>query len=127
SRSTGDELSKAFVDSMAQGLVVTDAKNRIIYANRAYADMTGVTSAADLRTVESLLSDVPEASPAIHRLASGLRDGQQGDGEFRLGQAIRPGTDTGARWYRVQARSFRMPGQRQPLNAWKLADISRER
>src|SRR5690606_40259937 len=33
-RSTGDELSKAFVDSMAQGLVVTDAKNRIIYANQ---------------------------------------------------------------------------------------------
>lgn len=59
-RSTGDELSKAFVDSMAQGLVVTDAKNRIIYANRAYAEMTGAASAADIRTVESLLSDAPE-------------------------------------------------------------------
>src|SRR6476661_4179993 len=56
-RSTGDELSKAFVDSMAQGLLVTDTKGRVVYANRAYADMTGASSAADLKTVEGLLSD----------------------------------------------------------------------
>ena len=36
-RSTTDELSKAFVDSMTQGLVVTDTKGRVVYANRAYA------------------------------------------------------------------------------------------
>ncbi|TIR84688.1 MAG: PAS domain-containing protein, partial [Mesorhizobium sp.] len=71
-RSTGDELSKAFVDSMSQGLLVTDTKGRVIYANRAYAEMTGAASAADLKTVEGLLSDVPEASMTIYRLASGL-------------------------------------------------------
>ena len=58
-RSSSDELSKALVDSMGQGLVVTDAKGRIVYANRAYADMTGATSASDVKTVEGLLSDVP--------------------------------------------------------------------
>lgn len=126
-RSTTDELSKAFVDSMAQGLIVTDTKSRIIYANRAYADMTGATSAADVKTVEGLLSDVPEASAAIYSIASGLRDGQPGDGEFRLGQAIRPGAEPGARWYRVRARTFSVPGQRQPLMAWQLADVSKER
>ncbi|WP_315920754.1 cell cycle histidine kinase CckA [Mesorhizobium sp. SP-1A] len=126
-RSTGDELSKAFVDSMAQGLLVSDAKGRVIYANRAYADMTGAASAAEIKTVEALLSDVPEASSTIYRVASGLRDGQPGDGEFRLSQSIRPGAEPGARWYRVQARSFMAPGQRQPLSAWQLADISRER
>ncbi len=127
SRSTGDELSKSFVDSMPQGLIVTDAKKRIIYANRVYADMTGAASAAEVKTVESLLSDIPEASSVIFRLASGLRDGQGGDGEFRLGQAIRPGAEPGARWYRVTARVFTVVGQRQPLQAWQLADISRER
>ncbi len=126
-RSTGDELSKAFVDSMSQGLLVSDGKGRVIYANRAYAEMTGATSAADIKTVEGLLSDVPEAASTIYRLASGLRDGQQGDGEFRLSQSIRPGADPGARWYRVRARSFNVPGQRQPFAAWQLADISRER
>ena len=126
-RSTTDELSKAFVDSMAQGLLVTDTKGRVVYANRAYADMTGATSISDLRTVESLLSDIPEASSTIYRLASGLKDGQAGDGEFRLAQAVRPGSDPGARWYRVRARTFNAPGQRQPLLAWQIADISGER
>ena len=126
-RSPADGLSKAFVDSMSQGLVVTDAKGRIVYANRAYADMTGAAAAAELKTVESLLSDLPEASATISQLASGLRDGQAGDGEFRLAQSIRPGAAPGARWYRVRSRAFNVPGQRQPLNAWQLADISPER
>ncbi|MET0943143.1 MAG: cell cycle histidine kinase CckA [Mesorhizobium sp.] len=126
-RSTADELSKAFVDSMAHGLIVTDIKGRVVYANRAYATMTGASSAADVKTVDAMLSDVPEASPVVYRLALGLRDGQAGDGEFRLQQAIRPGSEPGARWYRVWARTFNTPSQRQPLLAWQLADISKER
>jgi two-component system cell cycle sensor histidine kinase/response regulator CckA len=126
-RSMTDDLSKAFVDSMSQGLVVTDAKGRIVYANRAYAEMTGATSAADVRTADGLLADIPEASETIERIAAGLRDGHEGDGEFRLGQAIKPGSEPGARWYRTRARTFKAPNRRQPLFAWQIADISRER
>ncbi|MEP9395967.1 ATP-binding protein [Mesorhizobium sp. KR2-14] len=126
-RSTTDELSKAFVDSMSQGLVVTDTKGRVVYANRAYAEMTGASTDADVKTVEALLSDIPEAAPTVYRVASGLRDGQAGDGEFRLSQSVRPGAEPGARWYSVRGRAFNVPGQRQPLLAWQLADISRER
>ena len=99
----------------------------MVYANRAYADMTGASNAADVKTMEGLLSDMPEASAIVYRLASGLRDGQAGDGEFRLAQAIRPGAEPGARWYRLRARTFSVPSQRQPLVAWQIADISRER
>ena len=109
SRSTTDELSKSFINSMAQGLVVTDSKGRIVYANQAYAEMTGATSASDLRTVETLLSDVPEAADAIYRLASGLRDGQPGTGEFRMTRSLKGGANGGPRWYRVQARTSRYP------------------
>src|SRR5262249_15952373 len=126
-RATDDELAKAFADSMSQGLIVTDLKGRIVYANRAYAEMTGATTAADVKTVEALLSDVHEASSAVYRLASGIKDGRPGDAEFRLGQAIRPGAKPGARWYRLRARAFNVPGERQPLAAWQLADVSRER
>ena len=126
-RSSASELLKAFVDSMSQGVLVTDAKGRVVYANRAYADMTGATSAADVRTVEQLLSDNPEATETVYRLTTALRDGQPADGEFRLSAAIRPGSEPGARWYRARARSFKEPGQRQALSAWQLADISAER
>jgi two-component system cell cycle sensor histidine kinase/response regulator CckA len=55
-RSTSDELSKAYIDSMPQGLLVTDAKNRIVYANRSFANLTGAVSASEIRTVEGLLT-----------------------------------------------------------------------
>lgn len=126
-RSTTDEISKAFVDSTPRGLIVTDLKGRIVYANKAYGEITGASSAADIRTIENLLSDVPEASATIYRLAAGLRDGLTGDGEFRMSQAIRPGSEPGARWYRVSARAFTAPGQRQPLLAWQIEDISGDR
>lgn len=117
-RSRTDELSKSFVDSMSQGLVVTDTKARVVYANRAYADMTGASGPSDLKTIEALLSEVPEASATIDRLASGLRDGQHGFGEFRMPQSVKPGAEPGARWYRAQARAFKVPGQRQSLHAY---------
>jgi two-component system cell cycle sensor histidine kinase/response regulator CckA len=126
-RSVTDELSKAYVDSVPQGLLVTDAKGRIVYANRAYADMTGAAAPTAVKSVEGLLSDMPEASGIVTRLVAGLRDGQPGDGEFRLSQAIKPGAEPGARWYKVAARTFSVPNQRQPLMAWQIADISRER
>ncbi len=126
-RSAGSELSRAFVDSMEEGLVVADAKGRILYANNAYAQMTGATSVADVKTVDALLSDNPEASPVVERLAAGLRDGRTGDGEFRLSRSIRPGAELGARWYRAWARVFNLPGHRQPVSAWQIADISMER
>ncbi len=126
-RSTADELSKAFVGTMDTGLVVTDPKGRIVYANKAYADLTGGASPADIRTVENLLSDNSEAAPVIGRLVADLADGRPGDGEFRLSHAIRPGSEPGARWYRAEARTFKAPGRRQSLVAWQIADISRER
>jgi two-component system cell cycle sensor histidine kinase/response regulator CckA len=126
-RSSGDELAKAYIDTMAQGLVVADLKGRVLYANQGYAQLTGATSAADVRTLEVHLADNSEAAPTIERLALGLRDGRAGEGEFRVSQSIRPGSDPGAHWYRVRARSFRAPGQRQPLLAWQIEDISQER
>ncbi|MCR5859800.1 cell cycle histidine kinase CckA [Mesorhizobium sp. J428] len=126
-RSTNDELSKAFVDSMRQGLIVTDSRGRVIYANRAYAEMTGAASPAEIKTVEGLLSDNPEAGSTVVGLAAQLKDGRAGDGEFRLSQAIRPGAEPGARWYRARARTFNMRSQRKPLFAWQLSDISEER
>ena len=126
-RSGSDDLARSFMDSMGQGVLVADAKGRVIYANRAYAEMTGATTASDVKTVENLLSDVPEASPVAVKLASGLRDGRAGEGEFRISQAIRPGAEPGARWYSLRARTFQTPSHKQPLNAWQIADISRER
>ena len=126
-RSTTDELSKSFVDSMSQGLIVTDTKGRVVYANRAYAD-------DDRRHVGSRRQD--GRSPAFrrargvaHRLPAGFGPSRRPARRRRVppAQSIRPGSDAGAHWYRVRARTFNIPSQRQPLLSWQLADISRER
>lgn len=126
-RSSSDSLARALVDSASQGFVVTDVKGRILYANHAYAEITGATSADDIRTVEALLSDSSEAAQIIHRLATAVRDGRDADGEFRLPRPLRAGGEGGARWYRVAARTFRSPDLRQPAALWTLVDISDER
>ena len=126
-RSRSDDLSAAFIDSTLHGVLITDMKARVIYANRTYAEMTGASSASDIRTIEGLLSDSQEAASVVHRIRAGLRDGKPGDGEFRLTQSIRPGGPPGSRWYRLDARTFMAPGHRQPLVAWQIADISSER
>ncbi|MGQ2907278.1 MAG: cell cycle histidine kinase CckA [Aliihoeflea sp.] len=126
-RSPSDGLSRALVDSSAQGMVVTDAKGRILYANRAYADLTGATSPEETRTIEALLADSPEAAQVIYKLAAAIRDGRNADGEFRLPRPLRAGGEGGARWYRASARTFRILDMRQPAALWTLIDISEER
>jgi len=44
-----------------------------------------------------------------------------------MSRSLKPGQDAAPRWYRVQARAFRVPGERQPFFSWQLADVSRER
>ncbi|MCP1197901.1 ATP-binding protein [Notoacmeibacter sp. MSK16QG-6] len=126
-RSASDELSRAFVDTMAHGLVVTDGRDRIIYANRAWASLTGAIDAKDIRTPRSLLSDEPNAGPIVARLDKLLSDGKSGEGEFRLATAIAPGGEPVPHWYRLRARTFQVPGQRRPASAWQLMDITEER
>ncbi len=125
-RSPGDRLAKAFLDTMSQGVVVTDQRSRIIYANAAWKAMTGAKSAADIRAPDTLLSDEPEAADAVWRLADGLKRGEPGDAEFRLPKSLAVPTD-GARWYRLRARTFQPYRRREALFAWQLADISEER
>ena len=126
-RLSSDSLARSLVDSASQGFVVTDVKGRILYANQAYADMTGAVSADDIRTIEALLSDSAEAAQIVHKLSTAVRDGRDADGEFRLPRPLRAGGESGARWYRAAARTFRSPDLRQPAALWTLIDISDER
>jgi len=123
-----DELSRAFMDSLPVGTVVTDAKGRIVYANRAYAEVMGVSEPGEIRSIENVLSDDAEASDAIYRIANAVRDGVADQQELRLSRPLDPRHAPGAVWYRVGARPFRAAARGQgPLFAWQIGDISRER
>ena len=126
-RSSGSELSKAFVDGSSEGTVICDAKERIVYANQAYAKITGAQGPMDIKSLESILSADADAPDVIYRLSQKLRDGVGGIEEFRLSKPLGAGAGEQSRWYRLRARPLQLADQKEMLSAWQISDISSER
>ncbi len=96
------DITKAIADSNSDGLIVTDAHSRIIYANDAYRALSGAKGAADLRLVERLFTGAPEVSEAVYRLAQAARAGNRAAEELRMAPPL---TGEGAAaWYRIRVR-----------------------
>ncbi|MEO0497080.1 MAG: ATP-binding protein [Pseudomonadota bacterium] len=145
-RSATNDFAKAFIDGVNEGLVVTDADSRIVYANSAYGHLIGASQPKDIRTVERIFSRDPEAAEVVYRLANAVRTGQSMQGEVRLsaplaqiaqensGQSSGPKSGQsssqvkgGARWYRLRARPFALEGRPNKLSAWQVQDITADR
>ncbi|CUA91733.1 cell cycle histidine kinase CckA [Pannonibacter indicus] len=129
-RGRASPLGGAFLDTLEEGAVVTDAEGRLIYANQAYAMLTGAETPAEVRTIERVFSSDPDAADVMFRLSQAMRDGRKAQEEVRLPAAL-DGDDSGARWYRVSVRPLQIPrkegGSGRPLMVWQLADITRDR
>jgi two-component system cell cycle sensor histidine kinase/response regulator CckA len=127
-RAEGDELGKALLDATGEGVLITDRETRIVFANRAYGDLTGAADQQDLRSVERAFAGNAEAAEAIYRIAQRLREGVGSEEEVRLPAPLGTADVTSdPRWYRIKARPLPISLRRRPLSAWILADISRER
>jgi two-component system cell cycle sensor histidine kinase/response regulator CckA len=115
-----NDLTKSICDSGPDGMLVTDATGKIVYANETYLTLSGTRDAADLRTVERLFTGAPDVSEAIYRLAQAARDGKRAAEEVRLSPPLHG--ETGVGWYRIRVR---------PLNGratlWSVSDMTRER
>jgi two-component system, cell cycle sensor histidine kinase and response regulator CckA len=133
-----DPMARGFMDGQPEGILITDHKGRVVYANRAYGELTGAQEGRDVQSVESLLSRQKESTEAVYRLTNLLREGRDGQEEFRLVRALNPsatallgcgsGPGAGARWYRLRARTLaRRDGDGEPLRIWQLSDITTER
>ncbi|ALV28228.1 histidine kinase [Pannonibacter phragmitetus] len=129
-RGRASPLGGAFLDTLEEGAVVTDVEGRLIYANQAYAVLTGAETPAEVRTIERVFSSDPDAADVMFRLSQAMRDGRKAQEEVRLPTAL-DGDDSGARWYRVSVRPLQIPrkegGSGRPLMVWQLADITRDR
>ena len=125
-RPPGESLAKAYLDTMSQGVIVTDSRSRIVYANAAWLSMTGASGATDVRTPEMRLAGDPDAADSVWRIQAALKDGKPADAEFRLARPLNA-AEGGPRWYRLRGRTFSDGKKREDLSAWQLADISGER
>ncbi|WJR66692.1 response regulator [Neorhizobium sp. CSC1952] len=127
-QSRSDELARGFLANHPDGILITDPRGRILYANAAYGRLTGATRASNVQSLEALLSKTRESTEALYRLTAALREGREGHEEFRLLQPLgrATGNGSGAHWYRLKARLLGPAGKGQ-LDIWQITDITSER
>ncbi|WP_321447062.1 cell cycle histidine kinase CckA [uncultured Cohaesibacter sp.] len=127
-------LTRQFVDSMNEGILVCDGKDRLVYANTEYARLTGAEDASAIRSIERSFAGEPDAAEAIYRLSEAVRSGRPALEEFRLFKAPSGGDDdeheAQARWFRIRVRKMRdigVSGKVEDLFVWQVSDITRDR
>jgi two-component system cell cycle sensor histidine kinase/response regulator CckA len=122
-RANRNDLTKALADTGNDGVSIVDRSGRVLYANRAYLDLTGAEHPDDVRPVERLFTSDPTVADAIYRLAQAVQSGRSHAEEIRV-----PNVEgTGARWFRVRSRPLGTKGRQAKLASWTIADITRDR
>ncbi len=122
-RDTRGTFLDALADGASDGIVVTDEKRRVVYANAAYMTLVDAVDADDVRPVERVFVGDPVVSEAIYRLAKASREGRATQEEVRV-----PGADAAAaRWLRFRVRPLQSGGAYARWTAWSITDVTRDR
>jgi two-component system cell cycle sensor histidine kinase/response regulator CckA len=109
-REAASPLLKSVVDGANEGILVTDASGRVLYANAAYLRLVEAPGAHDIRPVERVFIGDPGVSEAVYRLLKAAREGRRGQEEVRIGAH----NGEAARWLRIRVRPARRRQARSP-------------
>ncbi len=121
-KNSGHPLLKGLADGAADGIVVTDASGRVLYANAAYLKLVDAADANDVRPIERVFIGDPDVSEAIYRLLKAAREGKRLHEEVRVaGSATAP-----MRWLRLRVRPLG-EGRDARTTVWTIADVTRDR
>ncbi|MBM3526919.1 MAG: response regulator [Alphaproteobacteria bacterium] len=122
-KDASNPVLKAVVDEAVDGLLVTDARGRVIYANAAYLAMVEARDADDVRPVERVFIGDPDVSEAVYRLLKAAREGRRSQEEVRVaGLMGRP-----ASWLRLRVRPLGDGGRGSKTTLWTVTDVTRDR
>ena len=112
----------AVADGAADGILVTDASARVLYANKAYLTLVDARSEQEARPVERAFVGDPDLSEAVYRLVQAAREGRRLQEEVRM-----PGPrDQSGRWLRLRVRPLG-EGREARSTVWTVADVTRDR
>ena len=130
-RAARNDITKALVDNLPQGALVTTSRGRIVYPNEAYTRVIGAAEGAGTITVERAFSGNSRVAEQIFRLTRAARRGGTWEEEFSLGEEKASGEGEGqARWLRISVRQIpARPGKisRAAHTLWLVNDITSER
>ena len=120
-----NDVTRIVCDTGPEGLLITEAGGKLLYANETYLKLSQARGAADLRGIERLFSGSPEVSEAVYRLAQAARDNKRATEELRLSPPLE-GAVGAVGWYRVRVRPLALSGAKR-ASLWTIADVTRER
>jgi two-component system, cell cycle sensor histidine kinase and response regulator CckA len=116
-------MLQAVVDEAADGLLVTDPRGRVIYANAAYLGLVDAKDPDDVRPVERVFIGDPDVSEAVYRLLKAAREGRRAQEEVRVtGLKGKP-----VSWLRLRVRPLGDGKRFGQLTLWGVTDVSRDR
>jgi two-component system, cell cycle sensor histidine kinase and response regulator CckA len=121
-KETDSPLLKSVADEAADGLLVTDRRGRVVYANSAYLTLTDADGTEDVRGVERVFIGDPDVSEAVYRMLKAAREGRTAQEEVRVtGLKGRP-----VYWLRLRVRPLHgVKGD--GLTLWVVSDVTRDR
>jgi two-component system, cell cycle sensor histidine kinase and response regulator CckA len=122
-QSARNDVIKLMNDTSSDGLLLTTADQRILYANAAYMNLSATHELSQIRSIDRLFAGTADVSEAIYRLSLAAREGKHATEEIRLSPAL-SGETVG--WYRIRVR----PLEHATIGSaslWTVSDITRER
>lgn len=122
-REQSNPLLKTLVDHSFDGVLVTDQKGHVFYANATYLDLIGAENANDARPIERVFIGDPDVSESIYRLLKAAREGRRLQEEVR----IAAGSGEAGRWLRLRVRPLGKSKRDARMTVWSIADVTRDR
>jgi two-component system, cell cycle sensor histidine kinase and response regulator CckA len=125
-REASDSVLEHLFEHAQEGIVVTDAGGRVLFANAAYRAIAGATGMHDVRPIERVFVGDPDVSEIVYRLLKANRDGR------RLQEEVRVASPRGepARWLRLRVRPLGAAGDdaaTRKAAVWTVSDVTRDR
>jgi two-component system cell cycle sensor histidine kinase/response regulator CckA len=121
-REAASPLLRTVIEGANDGILVTDWKGRVLYANPAYRDLIGASERDDIRPVERVFMGDPGVSESVYRLLKAAREGRRAQEEVRVGS--HKGEE--GRWLRIRVRPLGAGKRESRMAVWSLADVTRE-
>jgi two-component system cell cycle sensor histidine kinase/response regulator CckA len=122
-KDTGHPTLQAVVDEAVDGLLVTDQRGRVVYANAAYLDLVDAKGEGDVRPVERVFIGDPDVSEAVYRLLKAAKEGRRAQEEVRVAGL----KGRAASWLRLRVRPLGAEQRSGRQTLWTVTDVSRDR
>ncbi len=120
-------LLNPMADAIGDPMVVTDARGRAVFANRAFRALVEAGGHGRLIGVENLYAGYPDAADKVYRLSQAAREGRAAEEELRLspGSGAPLSRTAKTSWIAARVTPVAAPGG--PYSLWRLVDTTDER